>query len=65
MSLDNILSIKETKEKFLENIAKDEKYKGKIARLFFAGKELKDDYKIGSIFKHHKIDISYGCVFAA
>ena len=35
-----------------------------MARLFFAGAELRDKDKIGGVLQYHKVDVSYGCVIA-
>ena len=52
------------KELYKKSVKNDESIKDKKVRYFFCGQELRDEYKLGSIIKHNKINVSYGCVIS-
>ncbi len=65
MELDNTLSILEVKEKFKEKAVETDKDMGeKKIRFFFSGRELKGDYKLGSVINQSLLKAGLVCTIA-
>ena len=56
--IDSMLTVEEIKDQYKEKVKEkyaEVKVEEKKVRFFLCGKELKNEYKIGAVYKHNKL----------
>ena len=59
LDIDSMLTVEEIKGQYKEQVKEkyaEVKVEDKKVRFFLCGKELKNEYKIGSVYKHQKLN---------